>query len=195
MHKIAFLILASLIVTGCANKNTTTSDLEPNSVAPQRAVVNESAKTENYTSTSLNLSFNIPQGTTVTDEPSPQSTAKISLKFPDMQSSENFSIQARSTQPTKQELEDLDTDNYNGSERTYGTTKATCYTRWNKYLKDQYKFKNQPIPTYPDTGYRLDCFTKVSATTWVYLIYRNEIDDFNLYRTRQTIAEDILSSL
>jgi hypothetical protein len=195
MRKIAFLILTALIVTSCANQNTTTSDLAPNSVAPQRAIVNESSKTQKYTNTNLNLSFNIPQGTTVTDEPSPPSTAKISLKFPDMQPSESFSVQTRPTQPTKQELEDLDTDNYNGSERTYGTTKATCYTRWNKYLKDQYKFKSLPIPTYPDTGYRLDCFAKISATTWIYLTYRNEIDDFNLYRTRQTIAEDILSSL
>lgn len=194
MQKAVLLVFVSILVlSGCSTKKTST--LNQNGDATPQPVVEQKIEWKDLSRANPRISLKYPSTATVQDTPTTSAMLSLNFDFSDKQGNEELTLNVVRTKPTKAELEDLDTDLYNGHDRTFGTTKYSCYFRTNKYVKDQYTFLNRRYTgNAPDEGYRLDC-TAPHGSNFVYLKYQNDLTDLALYRSREALITEMLASV
>lgn len=186
-------MLTAVVLSACSTKKTST--INQNGDATPQPVVEEKIEWRDLSRSTPRISLKYPSNTTIQDQPTTSALLALSFEFADKKGNEEMTLNVVRTKPTKAELEDLETDLYNGQDRTLGSIKYSCYFRTNKYIKDQYTFLNRRYTgNLPDEGYRLDCVGPQGGN-FVYLKYQNDLTDLAHYRSREDLIEQMLASV
>lgn len=199
MNKISptvLVISAAIILGACTNGSAKSAANSSPSATQQPVKTDNQIKYTTYQDSQTNLSFQHPQDFKVSPASASGDTrhsAQIETGEKDVK--EVFRVEVKTKQPTKAELEDIDSDNYNGKDRTLNGIKYTCYERMNSYIKDTFKQKGQAYagPT-PDVGYRIDCFGKRKDGSFITVFYQNNVNDRHLLRRIQDSVTKILET-
>ena len=190
------LICAGILLTACQNSSAKSQSQVTPRTSQQPVATVTHLKYVTFQDNQSNISFQHPQDYKVSQgSPSGDLIVSANIKTTNTNIKETFKVDLRKNQPTKTQIEDIDSDNYNGRDRTVNGIKYTCYERMNAYIKDTYKQKGQAYAgSAGDTGYRVDCFGRRKDGNYIHIFYQNDTNDRHLLRNIQQVITKIMET-